>query len=131
MTIGNEAGARRLVRFDGMPSAKGITDIDAVTDYGGEAWLVFEVKGKGVELTEGQRILAEHFVEMARDSGRFAVFAVVEHGVRDCSKDVMLSRCRVRSVYESRTLSWRPPAEPMDAKELHRRFVNRMTGSKT
>lgn len=127
--IENEKRARQLVRFDGMDFCnKGFTDIDAVMDWHGRAWLMFEVNGRGKELTTGQRILAEHFVGMAGDSGRFAVAAVVEHGVMDCKRDVLLSECDVVELYDTKGMAWRPPREPMTAKELARRFVQYAKG---
>ena len=127
--IENEKRARQLVRFDDMDFGnKGFTDIDAVMDWRGRAWLLFEVKGRGKGLTTGQRILAEHFVGMAWESGRYAVVAVVEHGVRDCNRDVRLSECEVVELYETKGMAWRPPREPMTAKELARRFVRYVKG---
>ena len=121
----NERRARQLIRFDGMAfdGNKGFTDIDAMMDYRGRAWLMFEVKGEGVGLTTGQRILAENFVGMARDAGRYAVVAVVEHHVNDCSQDVLLADCDVRELYDSTGMEWRKPREPMNAKLLASRFV--------
>lgn len=121
----NEVRAKQLTRFDGMvfEGNKGFTDIDSVMDYKGVAWLTFEVKTGNARLTTGQRILSEHFVKMARDAGRYAVVAVVEHHVEDCSKPVYLARCDVRELYDTIGMAWRPPKEPMSAWEFARRFV--------
>ena len=121
----HERRARQLIRFDGMvfDRNKSFTDIDAMMDYGGRAWLMFEVKGEGVGLTTGQRILAENFVRMARDAGRYAVVAVVEHHVTDCDRDVYLADCDVIEVYDTIGMAWRPPKEAMTARALARRFV--------
>ena len=121
----NEKRAKQLIRFDGMvfDRNKSFTDTDAIMDYRGIAWLMFEVKTGDAKLTTGQRILAEHFVEMARDAGRYAVVAVVEHHVDDCSQPVYLADCDVRELYDSRGMEWRRPKEPMKAKLFASRFV--------
>lgn len=120
-----EGRAKQLIRFDGMvfDGNKSFTDMDAIMDYKGIAWLMFEVKTGEKELTTGQRILAEHFVQMARDAGRYAVAAVVEHHVDDCSQPVYLAECDVRELYDSIGMKWRRPREPMKANVFASRFV--------
>lgn len=121
----NEDRARQLIRFDGMvfDGNNGFTDADAIMDYRGIAWLMFEVKTRDAKLTEGQRILSENFVRMAGDAGRYALVAVVEHQVDDCSQPVYLAECDVRELYDSSGMEWRRPKEPMKAKVLASRFV--------
>ena len=121
----NEDRARQLIRFDNMvfDRNKSFTDADAIMDYKGIAWLMFEVKTRDAKLTDGQRILSENFVRMARDAGRYAVVAVVEHQVDDCSQPVYLAECDVREIYDTNDMQWRPPRSPMKAEVLASRFV--------
>lgn len=133
--IRDERAARQLVRFDGMaleglsPTDRvSFTDVDALMEFKGVAWLMFEVKGGGTRLPTGQRLMAERFVRMARDAGRYAVVAVVEHHVPACDGDVLLSECCVRSLYDTRGLRWRPPRRPMTARALAEAFVRHASG---
>lgn len=121
--------ARQLIRFDGMDiGRKCYTDFDAVMEWNDRAWLLFEVKHRGVALPTGQRLALERFVRDASKAGKYACAAVAEHTVRNPLRDVYLKDCKVRSVYCTGELEWRPTKEPRTALQLADEFIRYVKG---
>ncbi len=120
----NPERARQLIRFNGMTvGRKCFTDFDAVMEYDNRAWLVFEVKAMGKAMPTGQRLAIERFVTDVSKVGKIVTAAVVEHDVSDPTKDILLSECIVRSVYEGHERKWRRPRHVMTARQLMSKFV--------
>lgn len=132
MTAGvyeNPQRARQLIRFDGMSlMRKCFTDFDAVMEWNDRAWLVFEVKWTKKDVPTGQRLALERFVRDASKAGKYACAAVVEHAVRNPMRDVYLKNCKVRSVYCTGELEWRPTKNPVTALELMEEFTQYVGG---
>lgn len=117
--------ARQLVSFEGMELGPRMwpTDFDAVIDWRGRAWLLFEVKHGDKAVPLGQRIALERFVRDMWAAGKPAVAAVVEHYVADPRHDVFLADCTVREVLVGGEAGWRAPRRDITAGELARAYI--------
>ena len=117
--------AKQLIRFDGMELGPRTwpTDFDAVIEWHGKAWLLFEAKYMDAPMPKGQRLALERFVRDAWAAGKAAVAAVVEHDVRDTRNDVYLAECMVREVFVGGEFHWRATDRPMTAKELMEAYI--------
>ena len=123
--IQNRDRARQLVSFEGMELGERMwpTDIDAVIELRGRAWVVFEVKHGRKQVPRGQRLALERFVRDAFKAGKLAVAAVVEHWVDDPSEDVRLADCNVREVFVGGERAWRSPNRRLTARELTDAYI--------
>lgn len=115
---------RQLLRFDGMRSGKAsLTDIDALVEFRGRIWVIFEAKYNGSAVPAGQRYALEHFVQSMRAGERHAMAVVVDHTVKDETQDIFLRDLPVREIYTTEGKGWRPPKAPMTAREIAAAYV--------
>lgn len=123
--IQNKKRARQLISFKGMELGNRLwpTDIDALIEWHGVAWLVFEVKHGDKAVPFGQKLALERFVRDVWHSGKKAVAAVVEHDISDPEEDVLLADCIVREIYVGGESKWRQTRRRMTAGELTRSFI--------
>lgn len=78
--IRNRERASQLARFDGLRFGKSTpSDVDGVYDFGGRAFIVFELKSDDAPLPTGQRLLLQNMVDGWRDGGRLAAAMVARH----------------------------------------------------
>lgn len=128
--IQNKERARQLVSFDGMDLGPRLwpTDFDAVIEWHGVAWLLFEVKHGDKDVPRGQQLALERFVQDVWRGGKEAVAAVVEHHVDDARRDVFLAGCDVREVYVGGEFAWRPLRRPMTAREFTDAYLRYVGG---
>ena len=116
---------RQLLRFEGMGSGRATpTDIDALIEYHGRVWVLFEAKYHGAEVPAGQRYALEHFVQAMRQAGRHAMAVVVDHEVQDETRDVYLRDLPVREMYTTEGKGWRPPRRPMTARMIADEYIH-------
>ena len=123
--IQSKPRARQLVSFEGMELGERMwpTDFDAVIDWKGRAWLLFEVKHGSKAMPFGQRLALERFVRDAWAAGKRAVALVVEHRVDDPLEDVRLADCTVREMFAGGEFRWRPPKMAVTAKQAMRAYI--------
>lgn len=123
-----EYRAKQLIDFDEMDCCgASFTDIDFCVEFKNRLWVLGEVKGKGVTLPHGQRLLMERFIEMAREAGRKAIAVVCEHNVRDWHEKILLSDCMIREYYTTETGRWAVPHRPYYVGEMVNAYC-RMNG---
>lgn len=130
--IKNRQRAKQLISFEGMELGERVwpTDFDAVIEWKGRAWLLFEVKHGSKPMPYGQRLALERFVADCASGGKQAIAVVVEHEVDDADKDIRLAECSVREVFPQGELKWRPPKRRMNAKEAMVDYIGYVDGRK-
>ena len=124
-SIRDDDRAKQLIKFDGMELGERMwpTDVDALIEWKGKGWLLFEVKHGGKSVPRGQELSLERFVEDVEKAGKYAVAAIVEHHIPNPFESIILADCDVRRIYKGWTGKWSPPKHPMTAKELMDEFV--------
>lgn len=116
--------AHQLIRFDGMRfRANGTpTDIDAVIDIQGRAFIFWEVKLAGQELPLGQRLMLEHLQDGLNKARIPSVIIVGEHqcapGIDIYLADLPAVRYRV-----SKEKDWIQPPYPINCYQLAKHFL--------
>ena len=123
--IRNPKRAKQLISFEGMNlgGRRWPTDFDAVIDWKGKAWLVYEVKHGDAFMPDGQRIALGRFVDDMAASRKPAIAIVSEHHVDDPEINVELSDCDVREYYIGKRDKWKLPEKPMKVGELTYEFI--------
>lgn len=84
------------------------TDIDGSIDFGGNIFVMFEVKYNDAEMPYGQRRHLQALADTVRDGGRQIAVFVVEHHVADTSQAVDVASCAVREVYYNHEWLYQP-----------------------
>ena len=121
----NENRGRQLLRFDGFQYGNITpTDIDGHIDYRDHVAVFFEAKLKGKDVPRGQRIALERLVKDAGCAHKHGIAVIMEHDVSDCTKDIWAVDCRVREIYTTENMAWRPPKWPIKAKEMADAYIN-------
>lgn len=100
---------RQPIIFDGLKwGKKQPTDIDAMLELQGKAYVFFEVKSGNKDVPLGQRIALERLVSDTGRVGKRSVAMVVSHEVENPREPVVLADCLVRELYYSRSMRWVP-----------------------
>jgi len=96
------------------------TDIDGLLDFGGRAFVLFELKAQGAPLPRGQELAIERVVDAIESGGAFALGLVAEHiTAADTAIDAAVAtviRIRWRR-------SWRQPACLRSLRDTIDRFL--------
>ena len=93
------------VLFDGMKyNTNGtvltpISDLDAITDCCGHAWIIFESKLAGSPITRGQKILLENIINDLSKADKPAAAFLCYHSIKDPDKPIYLKDSIVAAVY--------------------------------
>ena len=103
------------IRYDNITP----TDIDGYFERHGETFVFFEVKKRGQELPNGQRLALTRLVDNLRRNGKKAVLFVSVHDVEDCQKSIAAARTEVTEIYFDG--KWRKGRGTL--KEMTDRFV--------
>ncbi len=99
--ITNRARAAQLIEFENMRYGTIMpTDIDALIDMKGQAWVAIEVKSGNAHLSLGQKIAFERLVKGLEAGGTPAILIVARHKTK-VTADVDLAKCKVNSYYRN------------------------------
>jgi len=71
------------------------TDVDAFVDFRGDVFVWGEVKLRGKDVPQGQRIAMDNMRKVYADAGRKYLFFIAEHNV-PCGQDIRLEDTTVR-----------------------------------
>lgn len=96
------------------------TDLDAIIDFGNKAFVVVELKFKGVALSQGQKLMLERLARRLERGGAKALVLIGEHDTPP-EKDVNLAEARVRSIY--RSMIWKEGHLEQSVREATDRFL--------
>lgn len=114
--------AKQLIDFSDMQMGKmHPSDIDAVIDVKGQAFIYIEYKYKDAPFPQGQEILLRRLVQMGNDYGIPSLAILARHKVDDTNEDVRAGETPVSYLYNGR--QWLKPDTPMTVKELCTLFV--------
>lgn len=110
----------RIISFDGLQRHRGIhpTDLDAVIDYNGNAWLIAECKHIGNKLPYGQQKALENMASQLKN----CLVVVCEH--TSTEGWIYLKDCSVTLMYWNG--QWKEPKRPMKMHEVVEQFESRM-----
>lgn len=99
------------------------SDIDACIEYKDKAYIIYELKYNGKQMSKGQQIMLER---ITRDLGRLkpTLTLLVGHDVQDPRIPVNLAQTYVRAMYSSSECKWRH-TKPMhkNTKEVTLEFL--------
>ena len=113
--IRNRERAKQLRDFTGLRWGKITpTDIDAFTEFGDKVFVFVEAKVNGVAMPFGQRLAFERLCDAVAESGRTAVYFVVEHDSNP-EIDVDYANCPVEQYRYN--CEWHKPAEQITCKK--------------
>ena len=105
--VQNRDRAKQLLAFDGMQYGKcRPTDVDLSVDFQGNMFVFAELKGKGVQLTLGQRIHLTGLVDAITAGGKQAVAILAHHDTPDTEHDVHCAESIVHSAYYGGGGNW-------------------------
>ena len=123
----NMADGKQIVSFEGLVYGnKSPTDIDGVFEYDNKAWIVYEVKRKGVQIRYGQKLALERMINDLSATGKYCIAVIAEHEVYDKSKPIPLLNCRVRE-YKLNNKPWRQPEFEHTGKEVTDGIIRKIT----
>lgn len=99
-TITNPKRAGQLMNYINLQFGKVMpSDIDAILDLKGQAWVIIEAKSGKASVPLGQRILLER---MAKDLGSSRpTYVLVARHKTPVAQQVDLGNCKVGTVYEN------------------------------
>jgi len=121
--IRNRQRASQLARYDGLRFGNATpSDIDGVFDFGGRAFIVFELKSGDTPLPIGQRLLLENMVDGWRDGGRLAAAMVARHDA-PIGKDIDAGAARVSDVWFNRR--WYRVDDGATLRDMVERFLTK------
>ena len=125
--------ARQIISFEGMQYGSGSpTDIDALIEWKGRAYILMEFKLRGAEVPKGQKLALVRMIDDLTRAGKLATLLICEHEVDDPEQDVIAREARVRQVYFSGV--WYPEAGKTYRKktvgEAVERFIEYADGQK-
>jgi len=106
----------RVICFDGMNRIRNITptDIDAIMDYGGNAWWIAECKFAGNKMKHGQRVALERIADKLPNCLLF----VCEH--HNAEGQILLKDCIVTERYWRK--KWSAPGSKVTVLETVESF---------
>ena len=109
--IVNRERASQLLAFDGLEWGKcKCTDIDVSLDFQGKTFVFVEMKGKGAQLTLGQKLHLQALVKGLRAGGRTAFAVIGHHDTPSTDDDVHVAEAKVWSVYAGGRGWYKPEA---------------------
>lgn len=127
-TIQFKGRARQVITYDGMTFNKiSPTDVDGLIEYRGKAYIVYEVKYDGAEMSQGQKLALTRMADDFKSAGKEAVLLICEHH-NSAQTDVLLADTVVRELYYNGKFH-RPQAK-RTAKEWTDRFIRHVEGEK-
>lgn len=96
------------------------TDCDGLIEYKNKAYIIFELKRRGVDVPHGQLLALERAIDDWRRAQKFALLIIAEHDIENPEEDIDAAKCVVRSWYGGK---WKQPAECVTLKETIDRFI--------
>ena len=122
-TIVHRGRAAQLSNFSGLVFGRATpSDLDGVFDFGGKAFLFFELKFGDTPLPTGQRILLRNLVDAVADGGRPAVAMVARHDAA-VGTDIDAGHSLVSDVYLDGR--WRRAMEKPTLMDMCERFAKK------
>lgn len=116
--IANRERASQLLAFDGLQWGKcKCTDIDVSLDFQGKTFVFVELKGKGAQLTMGQRLHLQGLVQGLTAGGKTAFAVVANHDTPDTNHDVHVAEAPVYMYYTGMG-RWLKPTNPETVKQF-------------
>ena len=110
---------KQLIRYDGLRYGSITpTDMDGIIECHNSFWILYEIKMDNKQVPQGQRLLLERFIEMARDARRHGIAMIAEHHIYDTRQDIFMRSCRVRELITTEDLTWRPPKYEITVKRI-------------
>ncbi len=76
-----------------------LSDIDAISDCCGHAWIIYESKFDNALPPIGQKILLENMIRDLSRSGKPAIAVICSHEIKDPAKDIYLANSIVTAYY--------------------------------
>ena len=124
--------AKQVISYSGMTFGRiSPTDIDAMIEYRGKAFVFFEVKHENAAVPQGQLLALTRMADALTEAGKQAIVIVCEHHVQDTSKPVLLKYANVRQYYYNGR--WYPNYGSFDRKDVYTtvsRFLETAGGSR-
>ena len=124
---------KQLIHFDGMvynrsgkPDSTGKispTDIDGCMELNDKAWLIYEVKRVGTDISTGQRIALERLTEDLAKTGKYVICIIGEHNAKSANDLIYLKDCKVRQM-KIGSKPWREPDFDYTVKEATDRALD-------
>ena len=75
------------------------TDCDGLIEYHGKAYILLELKRRGVEVPKGQLLALKRAVDDWQRAQKFATLIIAEHDVDNPNTDIDAASCHVREFY--------------------------------
>ncbi|MBR3746999.1 MAG: hypothetical protein IKN27_08580 [Selenomonadaceae bacterium] len=75
------------------------TDCDGFIEYHGKAYILLELKRRGVEVPRGQLIALRRAVDDWQQADKVATLIIADHDVDDPARDIDAANCPVREFY--------------------------------
>lgn len=125
-TYKNINRGRQLLRFDGIRYGNITpTDDDVTIEYKDRIWVKGEIKMVGVDVSLGQRLMLERFVNDTSKAGKHSIAIIGEHNIKDTMQDVYLKKdVTVREFYSTETHKWRPPTHKMSFVQMSDTYIS-------
>lgn len=121
--------ARQLISFDDMTYSEQSarpTDIDLAMDlHRGKVFIYGELKYKNKDVPIGQRWFFTNTIKAMRCAKLHALAMVLEHDIKDASKDIQAAKCRVREYLTTETveIGWVAPKREYTCDEMIREYL--------
>lgn len=121
-----KARRRQILDFSGLRYGNITpTDLDGLIEYQDRAFVFYEYKYQGADMSQGQKKALTRLVDCIQKSGRPSVLFLCRHEVPDCESDVTASETIVHSLYYCG--KWHK-GDGRTAKEYTDGFVNWVNG---
>ena len=92
--------AKQLLVYDGMRFGNiSPTDIDALIEYRNKAYIVYECKYRGAEMSRGQELALTRIVDDFQTAHKDALLIVCEHDIENPRENVVLANISVKGIY--------------------------------
>lgn len=98
--IQNKERARQLIDFRGIRYGNITpTDIDGYIEYHNKAFIFYEMKRNGCNMSHGQELSLRNIVDSLFRCGKYAVLFLCDHDVSNPHDDIIAADAIVRSIY--------------------------------
>lgn len=105
------------------------TDCDGLIEYKNKAYIIFELKRRGVEVPKGQLLAFERAVDDWLQANKLAVLIIADHDIENPEEDIDAAACLVRTFYYRGR--WYTPNKPVTLKDAIDIFINYADGRGT
>ena len=107
--IRNSKQTKQGIDFTGLQNGKiHPTDIDAVLEFDDEILICFEMKRRGNEMEDGQKLVYQRIVDAWIKCGKYGYVLKIEHDFKDDNLDVPIELCEVTEYYSEKGV-WEKP----------------------